>query len=164
MRSHKVVVTALMLAMLWTVLASRAAPHAASAPEDCPTHGQLPRNLWSATKTSLLPRGAASIRACRYEAGGHALKLKGSDLVTRRSTIAWITRKFDELPAAGGVTACPNDNGSIALAIASYRNGYSASVRIRLTACRSATNTHLTSNGLNKAGFLLVHKLEALTR
>ena len=154
----------LLLALSGGVATAGSLSDAAGAGEACPAHGRLPQNRWAETETSLMPPQAVSIRVCRYAPNPGALTLKASHLVTRRGTIAWMTQKLDALPPASGVAACPNDSGGIALVLADYPGPHAASVSIRLTGCRNATNRHLTSSGLNRAGFLLVHRLQALTR
>jgi hypothetical protein len=134
-------------------------------PSACPAGGRLPLNLWTATKSHLLPGGALELRVCRYDTKPHVgLTLRGSDIMTSSSQIAKDTRVLDGLPQAHGGINCPLDNGSELVLIGAYKSGELASVSLGLSGCHVAINGHLSRLALDDPdGLALSKELTGLT-
>jgi hypothetical protein len=116
----------------------------------------------------VLPARARRVRLCSYEpAGKHQrIRLTGQTLVRRHRAIRKLTRRLNALPEPSpGATACPFDDGSKVLALASYRHHRHAAVEIKLRGCQTVTNGHLTRRALaaHGPGPRLLHQVQRLT-
>jgi hypothetical protein len=153
-----------------TTRTSKAA--AAPAPRACPASGpsKLASPSWPAAKSKLVPAGASALRLCRY-AGLNAtprLALLDQTLVQQHKHVARLVGELDALvPFPPGAFACPADDGSQILVLASYPAHHQLRVSVALTGCGTATNGSVISTtanaGNNPHGPKLLAQLKRLT-
>jgi len=147
---------------------------AASGPATCPSKAPagVPVNLWPAAKRKLAPAGAGAIRLCRYAGLNTAAtpgSLVGSRLVRSAPLVGKLVWEFGQLKQAppGAVFACPNDDGSQALALLAYRHGEEVTISVDMTGCSGVSNGDVsrTASGYGTpVGPRLVAQLAPLTR
>jgi hypothetical protein len=104
-------------------------------------------NPWLATRSILAPRGASTIRLCRYSgANSHpALRLTHSVLLRSAGLVRKLVREFDKLPTQGpGAISCPTDDGSEIVAQLAYPSGHRLKISLSLHGCNPVTNGSVT--------------------
>jgi hypothetical protein len=131
---------------------------------------RVPAQSWPPARRALAPIGASAIRLCRYS-GLNArprLALVSSRLVDSRRVVGRLVRDFDRLPRpARGVTACPDDDGSLIVALLVYPAGRVLTISVSLTGCEEVTNGRVnrTAEGFGSPrafGRQLIVELERL--
>lgn len=152
-------------------VASASGGSSSSCPSTAP-HG-IASNSWPRSQRRLAPHGARTISLCRYSGmNSHPdFGLVGSDLVTARSTIHRLIRRFDALksPPPNQAFSCPADDGSQIVATLLYRAQHEVQISVTLSGCQTATNGDLRRaafdfDNRNPQGPKLVSELQALTR
>lgn len=104
---------------------------------------RIPRQGWAAAKHTLAPAGANAIRLCRYSGlNDHPpLRLVRATFLDRTRLVGQLVRRFDRLPSGPSApVACPADDGSEIVALASYPDGHEVRISVGLTGCQVVSN------------------------
>jgi hypothetical protein len=146
-----------------------ASGRASSARSGCAMRGPIRahHNPWSRAKEKMAPRGARTIRICRY-AGVNAspsFRLVGSHVVVRRGLKHRIISRLDALkPYSGPPPHCPHDSGEAIGVTLFYKDGHQVGIVVYTSGCPGATNGDIARPAWNTSdGRHLVEQLKALT-